>query len=278
VTIARALAAGDPRLRFHVVGDYTADDLPLGDAAARFTFHGQRPSEFFRTFYPRMDAIVSVTQPFARGPGAFDGFPAGACLEAGFRGVLNCINDPLDLNIALRDGKDVVLLDGDPEHTAERLRDLLATPPRLYDLAYANWRKFHEVFDIDRQLWDRTRIIARELMRPEALIVRPRPRNPTLAGVADYVLSYLTEQCRSQADWVRDTERRHLNLIRQYQEQEQLLAAARQQIGASTSIAGPASALDETSSVSPRPVVAGPRPTWRTRYDGLRSRIRRALA
>ena len=74
IAIARALAE-DQRLRFHVVGDYAAVDLPLGDAADRFTFHGRRPADFFRTFYPRMDAIVSLTRPSAQGPGAFDGLP-----------------------------------------------------------------------------------------------------------------------------------------------------------------------------------------------------------
>jgi len=67
------------------------------------------------------------------------------------------------------------LLDDEPEHSIASLRELLATPQNLYDLAYASWRKFHEVFDVDKQLWARTRIIARELARPEALIVRPRP-------------------------------------------------------------------------------------------------------
>jgi glycosyltransferase involved in cell wall biosynthesis len=170
VAIALALTPELPNLRFHVVGDYGPEDIPLGAAENRFTFYGRRPSEFFAHFYPRMDAIVSVNKPFVLAPGAFDGFPTGSCLEAGFRGVLNCINDPLDLNPTFIDGQDIVLLDYDTQRSITMLRDLLADPSRLYKLAYANWRKFLEIFAVDAQLWARSRVISAELARQPRLI------------------------------------------------------------------------------------------------------------
>jgi len=173
VEVARLLAADDPRLRFHVVGDYRPDDLPLGDAASRFTFYGPQPSAFFADFYPRMDVILSANKPASLSAGAFDGFPTGACMEAGFRGVLNCITDPLRLNAAFEDEQNILLVDRDAARTVQRLAALFATPDRLYALARANWERFREVFDIDRQLWARTRLITAELLREEALITRP---------------------------------------------------------------------------------------------------------
>jgi glycosyltransferase involved in cell wall biosynthesis len=272
VAVARALAADDPRPRFHVVGDYSADDLPLGDATARFTFHGRRPVEFFKTFYPRMDAILSVTRPFAQGPGAFDGFPTGACMEAGFRGVLNCINDPLNLNVAFEDGRDLVLLDDEPAHAVARLRDLFAAPSRLHDLAYANWRKFREVFDVNQQLWARTRIIANELMRSEALIVRPRPAPSGLDGNTDNIVSYLVDQCRNQADWARDTERRHIRLIELYRERERQLGQLIED-DAVTAV----ETREATEAVADTAPEGQVHPLWRLRYYRLRARIGRSL-
>jgi len=269
VAVARALAAEDQRLRFHVVGDYTAEDLPLGDAAARFTFYGRRPGDFFQTFYPRMDGIISLTRPFAQGPGAFDGFPTGSCIEAGFRGVLNCINDPLGLNIAFSSGRDIVLLDDKPEQSIASLRELLAAPPRLYDLAYANWRQFHEVFDVNRQLWSRTRTIVQELVRPEALIVRPRPRPSGLDGLTDNVLSYLHDQRRNQADWVYDIDRRHRELLRRYREQEQQRRERQSEQVVGQTGAEALNASRETSATDSL------RMAWRTHYDRLRARIGR---
>ena len=262
VTVARALAAEDPRLRFHVVGNYTADDLPLGDAAARFTFHGRRPSDFFRSFYPRMDAIIAVNRPFAQAPGAFDGFPTGGCVEAGLHGVLNCINDPLGLNVAFTDRRDIALLDDEPEHTIALLRELLAAPQGLYDLAYAGWRKFHEVFDVDKQLWARTRIIARELARPEALIVRPRPRPSGLDGITDNVLSYWRDQVRSLQEALKESERRCDALIDLYR------------------FPGIKSACGWAALRAGRrawPLLSRTRQKWRTRLADIRALLRRRL-
>jgi glycosyltransferase involved in cell wall biosynthesis len=165
VEIARALAESYPQARFHVVGGYTAEDVPLGAAAEVFTFYGVRESAFFSEFYPGMDIIISINRPFDLLPGAFDGFPTGGCKEAGFRGVLNCINDPLGLNHHFTPERDLILLDFDLQRSLSLLRGLLDEPRRLYDLARNNWRKFQEVFDVDRQLAARRQIIVRELNR-----------------------------------------------------------------------------------------------------------------
>jgi hypothetical protein len=180
VDIACALSRDDPRLRFHVVGDYTPGDIPLADAAEKFTFYGRRKGEFFKDFYPAMDVIVSVNRPFNLASGAFDGFPTGGCIEAGLHGVLNCINDPLDLNPIFTPGQDIVLLDLDAAHSVRRLRQIFDEPAKLYQLAYSNWRKFHDVFGTDGQLWARTRLIAAELSRHDDLVVPPALRKSLL--------------------------------------------------------------------------------------------------
>jgi hypothetical protein len=89
----------------------------------------------------------------------FDGFPTGACIEAGLHGVLNCINDPLDSNPGLVDGRDLILLDFDVHGAVRTLDDLLAHPTRLYEIAYTGWRRYHVLFDTDRQLWARSKVI-----------------------------------------------------------------------------------------------------------------------
>lgn len=163
VQLARALASRFRHLCFHVVGDYSPGDVLLGEASDRFAFYGRRGSGFFAELYPRMDAIVSMNRPFALAPGAFDGFPTGACIEAGCQGVLNCINDPLGLNVALTDMRDVVLLPDDVESGTEKVAALLAEPATLYQLSHANWRRFQDLFATDRQLSARRRLLAAEL-------------------------------------------------------------------------------------------------------------------
>ncbi|WP_056698846.1 MULTISPECIES: glycosyltransferase family 4 protein [unclassified Aureimonas] len=224
VEIARALAT-DERFRFHVVGDYTPQDIPLGQAEALITFYGAQKSKFFDTFYPNMDIILSPNHPAGAGRGAFDGFPTGSCMEAGFRGVVNFITDPLALNAAFYDGEDIMIINRDVEQTIARIRALVADPGRLYTLARANELAFRRVFDIDRQLKSRTGVIVDELLRDECLVVRPSALMSSL-DTAEVVAA------RMAADHARQTieqltsllnesnrygEERHDNLFREYE-------------------------------------------------------------
>lgn len=180
VAIAKELTKQFDRVRFHVVGDYRPDDIPLEAASESFTYYGPQPNSFFADFYPKMDAIISANKPREIGRGAFDGFPTGACMEAGFRGVLTCVTDPLGLNIAFTDNQDILILDRNVSRSVERLVPLLSEPDKLYALAYRNWKAFRKIFDVDAQLWERTKVIASELVRPEYLITRPAGLRTTI--------------------------------------------------------------------------------------------------
>lgn len=174
VAASKAIAARFPEARFHVVGGYDASAIPVDELGDRITFYGVQEGAFFREFYPRMDMVLSLNKPFVLVPGAYDGFPTGSCMEAGARGVLNCVNDPLGMNPCFVDDRDIVLLDEDLDRTIERLSGLIGNPARMYDLAYANRRSFRRVFDTDRQLMARTKVIAAELIAPDPVVVSPR--------------------------------------------------------------------------------------------------------
>ena len=115
-----------------------------------------------------MDVIVSMNQPFTLSSGAFDGFPTGSCKEAGFQGVLNCLNDPLGLNQALVPGRDILLVHRDVAEAVDELLPLLADPPKLYAFAERNCAAFWKLFDSDAQLAARTAVIDAELAKEAA--------------------------------------------------------------------------------------------------------------
>jgi glycosyltransferase involved in cell wall biosynthesis len=169
--VAKRLAPKFQALQFHVVGGYQRDDVDLAEARDRFTFYGAQPSAFFADFYPRMDAIISFNRPFRLAPGSFDGFPTGCCLEAGFRGVANIINDPLNLNIAFKDGEDLILLDDDFEKSVSRIEALLRDPARLAALGERTCAAFRRVMDVDKQLWARSKLIADQLHKHRSLVM-----------------------------------------------------------------------------------------------------------
>ncbi|CAE6726313.1 hypothetical protein R75483_01994 [Paraburkholderia domus] len=224
VAVAKALSTQFPAVRFHVVGDYTPDQIPLEQAADRITFHGTQPNSFFREFYPRMDIILSVNRPSNLDGGAFDGFPTGACMEAGFRGVLNCVSDPLDLNVEFTDEENIILVDFDTKKTIEKLSELVCNPEKLYALAYANWKRFVGVFNTDHQLWARSRVISEQLLRTEALIVRPAPQTSMIDSAifepiraeARRELAIQKEVSRQVDANLQDALMRHDNLVGAY--------------------------------------------------------------
>ena len=197
VDVARRLALADRRFRFHVVGGYTSSDIELGSLTDQFTFYGPQPTEFFSDFYPRMDVIVSLNKPAGGASGPFDGFPTGACIEAGFRGVLNCVTDPLNLNIGFQNETDILISDGDIDKTAERLLALFRGPEQLYLLAEKNCRAFRRTFDLAYQVKERLKVIVSELSSPEYLISRPSPAGSALdANVIDRELLELRNAAR----------------------------------------------------------------------------------
>ncbi|MBN9550818.1 MAG: LPS biosynthesis protein RfbU, partial [Alphaproteobacteria bacterium] len=165
IEIGKFLGREISHLRFHVVGEYEPYDHPLGEITDRTTFYGRQPSDFFRQFYSRMDGIVSVNRPFVLTPGAFDGFPTGACLEAGFHGVANFINDPLGLNPGLKDGTDILLIDEDLNKSAARILAVLRDRDQLMKLGLGAYRAFSRIVDVDQQLAIRTDLIGSELLK-----------------------------------------------------------------------------------------------------------------
>lgn len=150
-----------PAMRFHVVGDFTEADAPADLPRDRIRFHGPQPAAFFPAFYRGMDAIVAPTRPSVIGPGAFDGFPTGCCMEAGACGVAVLCTDPLGMNVALTDGEDLIVIPPDAESVCATLCDFYRNPDALHRLAERGRQTFLRVFGADAQLGPRLRLIGR---------------------------------------------------------------------------------------------------------------------
>ena len=151
VHFAQILADAKVPVRFHVVGSFDANVLPLGAAASRFEFHGLQPTSFFRKFYARMDAIMSPNRPFVLAPGAFDGFPTGCCIEAGLQAVAVFCTDELGQNIGLRDGTDFCLIRPDANDLVAKFADVLAQPDGLAAMGQNGRVRMMDLYGAQRQ-------------------------------------------------------------------------------------------------------------------------------
>lgn len=152
VAVAHELAGLSPAIRFHVVGNFDAQDCDIGRIADRITFYGPRTGRFFPAFYAGMDLVLSPNVPFRLYPGGFDGFPTGCCIEAGLSGVAVFCTDPLGLNVAFHDGRDFRLMEGNARQMAVVIAEYFSRPEELYRLALAGQQSFRQVFHYERQL------------------------------------------------------------------------------------------------------------------------------
>jgi lipopolysaccharide transport system ATP-binding protein len=166
IAAARAVAAEFGDVTFHVVGDFTPEDVPLDALAPRVRFHGTLATRPLRDFLLGMDAIVSPNRAFVLHPGNFDGFPTGACVEAALAGVALLATDPLRQNRVFRAGEDWIPIEPDAASITPALRALQHDPARLRRVALAGRAVAREHYAPQRQIDARIALIERELAAP----------------------------------------------------------------------------------------------------------------
>jgi glycosyltransferase involved in cell wall biosynthesis len=64
VDVAHLLSRAIPKVRFHVVGGFSAADIDVSALEGQIIFYGTREPAFFQGFYVDMDMILSPTRPF----------------------------------------------------------------------------------------------------------------------------------------------------------------------------------------------------------------------
>lgn len=159
IEVARILTVRHPDIRLHVIGGFDESDVDVDAFSNRIHFYGNRTTEFFPGFYSSMDIILSPNVPFVLAPGAFDGFPTGSCIEAGFCGVAVFCTDILNQNIFFEDGKDIVIISMDVEQIVKDIEYYFQNLSILYSISRNGKRSFDKIFDQEYQLGERIKIL-----------------------------------------------------------------------------------------------------------------------
>lgn len=160
VEVAKSLARTYPDMSFHVIGPFDETDVDVSDIREQIKFYGTRYTGFLLEFYPRMDVILSPNVPFVLSPGAFDGFPTGSCVEAGLCGVAVFCTDILNLNIAFKNGEEIVIIPRDVDEICNVIIKYYKSPDDLYLLASKGQEAFRRAFSFEAQIMPRLRIMS----------------------------------------------------------------------------------------------------------------------
>jgi glycosyltransferase involved in cell wall biosynthesis len=158
---ARILSKTHPEVRFHVVGGFTEEDGGVTDFRDKITFYGRRATTFFPEFHAGMDIILSPNVPSTFGPGYFDGFPTGCCVEAALYGTAMFATDELKLNAGyLKDREEIVIISREPSEIAEVVEEYISNPERLKLLAKDGQVAIRRLFALDAQMAPRLRVLS----------------------------------------------------------------------------------------------------------------------
>jgi glycosyltransferase involved in cell wall biosynthesis len=145
-------------VRFHVVGPMDSTDIDVSDFRNRIHFHGVQQTDFFPPFHAGMDLILTPNAPFVLYPGAFDGFPTGASIEAGLCGVPVFCTDILKQNIAFKDGEEIVIVSRDVEEICERISYYRHHYDELMEIGRHGQEAFRREFGLEVQMKKRFEI------------------------------------------------------------------------------------------------------------------------
>jgi glycosyltransferase involved in cell wall biosynthesis len=165
IAVCKMLGQLIPSIRFHVVGNFTDADIEVHSIRDKIKFYELRYKEFFPGFYARMDIILSPNIPFQLIPGGFDGFPTGSCVEAGFCGVAVFCTDELGLNTEFVNHHDICIIPRNSQDICDIVLHYYRNLDDLYQLSENCRKSFLSIFNIDRQMSARIKIIEKYLRK-----------------------------------------------------------------------------------------------------------------
>jgi glycosyltransferase involved in cell wall biosynthesis len=160
IEVAKQLYGGCKELVFHVVGPYDKNDVNVTEIEDKIHFHGWKYTVDLPGFFANMDIILSPNRAFVLSPGSFDGFPTGACVEAGLCGVAVFCTDPLQQNIRFQDGIEIVITQPKVQEICDRVMSYFQKPEVLYELSAKGQQAFHRVFDLAVQMKPRLELLS----------------------------------------------------------------------------------------------------------------------
>ena len=167
VDVAKELCKKYDNIRFHVVGGFDENVIDVTELGDRITFYGSRKTKWFDEFYRDKDIIMSPNIPFILYEGSFDGFPTGACVDAGLRKTAIFCTDELRLNTEFVDKEEIVIIPHNVDEVTEIVEYYYRNPEKLRAIAENGCRKIKWLYSYESQILPRIKILKAELDRAE---------------------------------------------------------------------------------------------------------------
>jgi len=159
IKVAKILSKIHKNIFFHVVGTFDESDIDVSDIKNNIIFYKTLKTHEFSKFYQNVDIILSPNSSFILAPGAFDGFPTGACIEAGLNGVALFVSDDLKQNFVFKEDEEIVIISLDPNEIVDKVLYYYNNPERLYSLSEKGKLQIQSIYNLESQMNPRIDII-----------------------------------------------------------------------------------------------------------------------
>lgn len=156
---AKKLLKKYPNMLFHVVGNFTPEDIDVSDLKGHIKFYGAKPYYWLSEFFKDKHIIVSPNRPFTLSEGAFDGFPTGTCTEAMLNGLVAVCTDDLNQNIIYKDDEDIILVKPSVDDIVEKIDNLCRNPRKFYKMSKRSIAKTQQYYSYKTQITARINLI-----------------------------------------------------------------------------------------------------------------------
>jgi glycosyltransferase involved in cell wall biosynthesis len=163
IQVAKQLSELHDNIKFHVVGNFNESDIDITEIKLKIKFYNTLETSEFPDFYNGIDIILSPNSSFVLAPGAFDGFPTGACIEAGLNSVALFVTDDLNQNIFFSEGEEIVIISKEPTEIMNKILYYYINPDKLFMLAEKGKEKIREIYNLEAQMKPRFGILQKAL-------------------------------------------------------------------------------------------------------------------
>jgi glycosyltransferase involved in cell wall biosynthesis len=159
IQVAKQLSKIHDNIKFHVVGNFNDTDIDITEIKLKIKFYNTLETSEFPDFYHGIDIILSPNSSFVLAPGAFDGFPTGACIEAGLNSVALFVTDDLNQNIFFKEGEEIVIISKEPTEIVNKILHYYLNPAKLYSIANNGKEKIQAIYNLEAQMKPRIGIL-----------------------------------------------------------------------------------------------------------------------
>ena len=163
IEVAKVLYTRHSNIRFHVIGGFDENTIDVREIRDRIAFYGNREMKWFDEFYKDKDIILSPNVPFIILEGSFDGFPTGACVDAGLRKTALFCTDELHLNTQFIDGEEIVIIPHNSNQITRNIEYFYRNPEKLKMIAENGCIKIKQIYSYESQILPRIKILKEQI-------------------------------------------------------------------------------------------------------------------